>query len=79
MDDPFVTLESLKLQLEVSFFMDVIIVMSWCIWMQRNDLIFKGVQPSPESYFQYFVSCLSYLRAKSRYKAPMSTWLEALV
>jgi hypothetical protein len=22
----------------------IIIIMSWCIWMERNDLIFKGVQ-----------------------------------
>jgi len=39
-DEPFVTLETLKIQLGVPFFMDIniIIAMSWCIWMQRNDL-----------------------------------------
>ena len=42
-DDPFATLEHLKHQLGVPFFMDIIILMSWCIWMQRNDLIFKGI------------------------------------
>ena len=42
-DDPFATLEHLKHQLGVPFFMDIIILMSWCIWMQRNDLTFKGI------------------------------------
>jgi hypothetical protein len=41
-DDPFATLESFRLQLQVPFFMHVIITMSWCIWMQRNNLIFQG-------------------------------------
>jgi len=29
--DPYVALEHLKLQLGIAFFMDVIILMSWCI------------------------------------------------
>jgi hypothetical protein len=36
-------LSSLKDQLCLSFFMDTIIIMSWCIWMARNDLIFRGI------------------------------------
>jgi hypothetical protein len=42
--DPFQTLSSLRAQLNAPFFMDVIIMMSWCIWMEWNDLIFKGIQ-----------------------------------
>jgi len=30
-NDPFATLDQLKIQLSVPFFMDIIIVMSWCI------------------------------------------------
>ena len=45
-NDPFATLDQLKIKLSVLFFMDIIIVMSWCIWMQRNYLIFKGILPS---------------------------------
>jgi hypothetical protein len=26
--------------------MDIIILMSWSIWMSRNDWIFKGIAPS---------------------------------
>jgi len=32
-DDPFSTLEQIKLQLNVPFFMEIIILMCWCIWM----------------------------------------------
>lgn len=34
-----------RTQLNVSFFMDVIITMCWCIWMMRNDKIFRDIQP----------------------------------
>ena len=43
MDNPFITLEQLKLQLGKPFFMEVIILISCCMWMERNDLIFRGV------------------------------------
>ena len=43
LDDPFTTLDNLRIQLGMPFFfMDVIIIMSWCIWMQRNDYILKA-------------------------------------
>jgi len=35
--DTFDTLVQLKVQLGVPFFMDIIIVMCWCIWMQRRN------------------------------------------
>lgn len=38
--DPLLSLESLKNQLNAPFFMDIVILLSWCIWMAR------GVQPS---------------------------------
>jgi hypothetical protein len=44
--DPFHTLASFRNQLAVSFSMNIIITMSWCIWMEQNDLIFKGIHPS---------------------------------
>jgi len=54
--NPFVTLEQFRDQLNVPFFMDVIIVMSWCIWMQRNDLIFRGILPSQAACLRHFKS-----------------------
>jgi len=40
--DPFQIIENFSTQLIVPFSLDIIIIMAWCIWMARNDLIFKG-------------------------------------
>jgi len=32
--------------LQTQFFMLAIILLCWAIWTSRNDLIFKGIQPS---------------------------------
>jgi hypothetical protein len=40
--DPLDILSSFRFQLNVVFFMDIIIIMSWCIWMARNDLILRA-------------------------------------
>ena len=69
-DGPYITLEHFKQQLGVPFFMEIIILMSWCIWIQRNDLIFKGVQPSIDACYMLLKKefALVILRAKIRYK-----------
>jgi hypothetical protein len=36
----------MKDQLSSPFFMNAIIIMSWAIWITRNDLIFNGIQPT---------------------------------
>lgn len=40
--EPFQVLQAFRDQLNVVFSMDIIILMAWCIWMARNDLIFKN-------------------------------------
>jgi hypothetical protein len=79
--DPFDVLTSFRQQLHLSFFMDVIIIMSWSIWMARNDFIFNGLQPSLQSAKACFRKefALVILRAKSSLKHLMATWLEAYV
>jgi hypothetical protein len=74
-------LEEVKAQLGNPFFMDIIILFCWSIGMKRNDLIFKGIQPSLEACFRRFKNefALVILRAKARYKRTKSEWLEALV
>nr|TKW21616.1 hypothetical protein SEVIR_4G130700v2 [Setaria viridis] len=52
--EPYVVLESFKAELQVPFFMEIIIIMSWCIWMVRNDHIFKGIAPSLSACLQHF-------------------------
>ena len=78
-DDAFITLENLRTQLGVPFFMDIIITMCWCIWMQRNDLIFRGIQPTQDQCHRHFGMefSLVILRAKANQKQFMSSWLEA--
>ena len=44
--DPYGTLMSFKNQLQLPFFMEIIVTMAWSIWTVRNDAIFKQVQPS---------------------------------
>jgi hypothetical protein len=39
---PFQILESFRAQLNVSFFMEIIIIMCWSIWTVRNNLVFRG-------------------------------------
>jgi hypothetical protein len=79
--DPFLALEKVKAQLGVHFFMDIIILFCWSVWMQRNDLIFRDIQPLPDACLNNFKKelALVILRAKSRYKVHMSEWLESLV
>jgi hypothetical protein len=55
--EPFEVLSSLKIQLKVQFFMEIIIIMSWSIWMSQNDLIFKGLAPS----VQDCLACFKYI------------------
>ena len=70
----FASLELLRTQLAVSFFMEVI------IWMQRYDFIFKGLHPLPLAVcLVHFKNEFVILRAKSRNKLAMSEWLEVLL
>ena len=79
--NPFAAFGQFKLQLHVSFYMEIIIIMCWCIWMQHNDLIFRGIQPSSANYLAHFKKkfALVILRAKNRHEEPMSLWLDHLV
>ena len=79
---PFEILESFRDQLQLPFFMEIIVTMAWSIWTVRNDAIFKQVQPSLLHYRSVlrkeFAQVI--LRAKSSI-APffLSQWLEAYV
>jgi hypothetical protein len=52
--DPFLALNEVKAQLNVPFFMDIVIMFCWSIWMQRNDFIFRGFQPYPVACMRNF-------------------------
>ena len=75
--NPFVAFGQFKLQLHVTFYLEIIILMCWCIWMQRNDFIFRGIQPSSANCHQHFKKefALVILRAMNRHKESMTHWL----
>jgi hypothetical protein len=59
----------------------IIIIMSWSIWMDRNDIIFNGLQPSLQSAKACFRKefALVVLRAKPSLKQQLVLWLKAYV
>jgi hypothetical protein len=74
---PLDVLVSLRNQLHVAFFLDIVIIMSWCIWMARNDLIFQGQVPDVQFVKNRFKKefALVILRAKTSSKAALFSWL----
>jgi hypothetical protein len=79
--DPCLIVESFKLQLGLPFFMEIIVTMSWSIWMVRNDVIFKGIPHSVHCCKQIFKNgfALVMLRAKVAYHPRIDLWLQAFV
>ena len=79
--EPLPALEEIREQINHRFYMDIIITFYWSLWMQRNDFIFRGLQPTPDRCIQHFKKefGLVILRAKTRHKASMLQWLEGLV
>lgn len=79
--DPYSILTSFKTQLQVPFFMEIIIIMSWCIWMTRNDLIFRGIPPTTQEAILRFKSTYALVlhRVKEASKQSMVEWLELML
>jgi hypothetical protein len=65
-------------QLNVRFFMEIIILLCWSIWMSRNNLIFRNEEASKDKCKAIFrnVFALVILRAKKNYLPNISLWLE---
>jgi hypothetical protein len=79
-DDPLDIIVSFRYQLNVPFFMKIIISMYWAIWSVRNDAIFR-LAPSIQSGKRHFKLDFArvILKAKQTYKPRISQWLEAYV
>nr|TKW01373.1 hypothetical protein SEVIR_8G175700v2 [Setaria viridis] len=77
-DEPYTILTSFKTQLQVPFFMEIIVLMSWCIWMARNDWIFRNITPSVQDAMMRFRTIFTQvvLRVKEAWKQSMFEWLE---
>jgi hypothetical protein len=79
--DPFQIFESFKMQLTVSFFTEIIIIMSWSIWAIRNDVIFRGIPVSSMRCLDEFKSTFGMLlrRTKKKYFPAIESWIEQVV
>jgi hypothetical protein len=79
--DPFENLQNFKGQLQVPFFMEIIILMSWTIWRARNDFIFRQINPSFQQSKEHFSHELQMLllRAKKSYSPRLNQWIANLI
>jgi hypothetical protein len=78
--NPFQNLQNFRDQLQVPFFMEIIILMCWSIWKARNDLIFRQMNPSFLLTKQNFLDDLQLLllRAKRIYSPGLNQWIANL-
>ena len=69
--------ENLRSQIGKRFFMEVIIVMCWCIWTIRNDAIFREIPACSLRCLEIFKSTFKQLlwRAKKKYFPSIELWL----
>lgn len=77
---PMQIIQNLQEQIAVSFSLDIIIIMSWCIWMARNDLIVKNIPAQLNSVEARFRAefALVFLRAKPQDQDIMNLWLQTM-
>jgi hypothetical protein len=70
----------MRRQLQVSFFMEILILMAWCIWTIRNDWIFNEIDPLVQRCKEKFVSefSLLLLRVNPSKTLEMESWLNSL-
>jgi hypothetical protein len=67
----------IKRKLRVPFAMEIIIIMCWCIWTERNNWLFNTEDPQVASCQERFKRefDLVIYRSKASRKQDMSSWL----
>jgi hypothetical protein len=70
----------IKRQLKLHFSMDIIIVMCWSIWSERNSWLFSNEDPQPQKCKESFTRefALVIHRAKRSLVLQMQSWLPSL-
>ena len=68
---------SFRRQLNIPFFMEVIILGCWGIWMSRNDFIFRQLSPSVQRGRSILKKelALAMQRANNSIKEPLNEWI----
>lgn len=74
----FQLMQWLTMRLSVPFFMDIVILMSWCIRTTRNEWIFNNIDPHVESTRSKFFRELTMMlhRAKAKYVDGIQTLIQ---
>lgn len=76
----FQMLTHMKAQLNIPHFMDLFMITAWCIWKERNDLVFNAKPPSLAAWKQRFMNevKLHLCRFKPNFQHVITTWLNSL-
>jgi hypothetical protein len=63
------------------YFVEIVILACWNIWKQRNDKIFKGIQPTFRAWKAKFVLDVTLLKhiVKACSVDLLSSWLDNLI
>jgi hypothetical protein len=77
--DFFSMIEAAKGAFGLSFFMDILAPVVWCIWKQWNDLIFRNKAPTFSSWQCCFNDMLKLqtLRFNASLKSRVLSWLNS--
>ena len=74
----FKFMELLKAQINLPFLVDLFMLLCWCIWTKRNDLIFKGIQLSATKCKSNLIYELILLlhRVQRRVEPSLVSWIK---
>lgn len=61
-------IQSIKSKLGVAFAMDIIILMTWAIWKQRNAWLFQRLDPTVQRCYIYFKNLFDLLLYRMQLK-----------
>jgi hypothetical protein len=74
---PHRAVKHIKRQVRVLFAMELIIIMSWSIWTERNSWLFRNIDPTVTGCKATFKKEMEMiiLRSKKKYAPDMEQWL----
>jgi len=77
-NNPADVVASFRRQLNVTFFMEIIILGCWVIWMTHNDFIFRQIDPSVQNCRAHFKKelALAVHRAKNSIVDILKEWID---